>query len=183
MNLKEETVKSNLIFKGRIITLKNDEIKLPDGRPAMREYVCHPGGVAVVPITKEGEVLLVRQFRYPYGREVLEIPAGKRDSACEDPLEGGKRELYEELGVTAQNFRFLGEFYPTPGYVDEVIYLYAAWGLTFGEASPDDDEFLEREKFHIDRLCEMILSGEIVDGKTQAAVLKVKFLMDSGEIK
>lgn len=183
MNLKEETVKSNLIFKGKIISLKNDDIKLPDGRPAQREYVCHPGGVTVLPITDKGEVLLVRQFRYPYGEEVLEIPAGKRDSADEEPLACGRRELYEELGVTAQYFRFLGEFYPTPGYVDEVIYMYVAWGLTFGENHPDDDEFLEKEKIHIDRLCEMIMQGEIKDGKTQAAALKVKNLIDKGEIE
>lgn len=183
MNLKEETVKSELIFKGRIITLKNDDIKLPDGRDAQREYVCHPGGVTVVPITDEKEILLVRQFRYPYREEVLEIPAGKRDSADEEPLACGMRELYEELGVTAENFRFLGKFYPTPGYVDEVIYMYAAWGLTFGENNPDDDEFLEKEKIHIDRLIEMIMEGEIKDGKTQAAVLKVKNLIDNGEIE
>lgn len=183
MNLREEQVSSELMFKGRIISLKNDKIKLPDGREAEREYVCHPGGVCVVPITDEKEIMLVRQFRYPYGEEVLEIPAGKRDSKGEDSLACGKRELYEELGVRAENFRFLGEFYPTPGYVDEVIFMYAAWGLSFGEACPDEDEFLEREKIHIDRLVDMIMNGEIKDGKTQTALLKVKNLIDSGEIK
>ncbi len=181
MNLCEKQVKSEKLYSGRIISLFNDEIELPDGRPAFREYVKHPGGVCVVPVTEEGEVLLVRQYRYVYGREVVEIPAGKRDSFEEDTLEGGKRELKEELGIEADEFVFLGEFYPTPGYTDEVIYMYAAFGLRFGEARPDDDEFVESEKYHIDTLVDMILKGEIKDGKTQAAVLKTKILIEKRE--
>lgn len=182
MNLREEKVSSALIYGGRIIKLYNDEITLPDGNPAFREFVRHPGGICVVPVTEEREIMLVRQFRYPYGEETVEIPAGKRDSATEDPLEGGKRELKEELGITAERFIFLGEFYPTPGYTDEVIYMYAATGLTYGETCPDEDEFVTAEKYPIDTLCEMIASGEIKDGKTQAAVLKVKYLMDKGRL-
>lgn len=182
MNLKEEKVSSELIYDGLIIKLYNDEILLPDGKGAFREFVRHPGGICIVPITKEREILLVRQYRYAYGQEVVEIPAGKRDSFSEDPLEGGKRELKEELGVTAEHFRFLGEFYPTPGYTDEVIYMYAAWGLDFGETDPDEDEFIEGEKYPLDTLVDMIMSGKIKDGKTQAAVLKVKYLIDKGEI-
>lgn len=178
MNLKEEKVTSKLLYDGRIIKLYNDEIRLPDGNPAFREYVRHPGGICVVPVTDKNEVMLVRQFRYPYGEETAEIPAGKRDSFDEDPLEGGKRELKEELGITAETFVFLGEFYPTPGYTDEVIYMYAAKGLTQGEADPDEDEFVTPEKYHIDTLIGMIMEGEIKDGKTQAAVLKVKYMMD-----
>lgn len=183
MNLKEERLSSTLIYDGRIIKLRNDKIKLPDGNTAYREYVRHPGGICVLPLTDKGEVMLVRQYRYPYGEEVLEIPAGKRDSADEDTLEGGKRELKEELGVEAENFLFLGRFYPTPGYTDEVIYMYVAWGLKYGKANPDEDEFLEGEKIPLDRLIELIMSGEIPDGKTQAAALKVKYLIDEGKIK
>lgn len=182
MNLKEEKVSSTLHYDGRIIKVYNDEILLPDGKGACREYIKHPGGICVVPITDKKEILMVRQYRYPYGEEVVEIPAGKRDSFTEDPLEGGKRELKEELGVTARNFLFLGKFYPTPGYTDEVIYMYAAWGLDFGETSPDEDEFLEEEKYPLDTLCEMIMAGEIPDGKTQTAVLKVKYLIENGVI-
>ena len=182
MNLKEEKVSSTLHYDGRIIKVYNDEILLPDGKGAYREYIKHPGGVCVVPITDKKEILMVRQYRYPYGEEVVEIPAGKRDSFTEDPLEGGKRELKEELGVTAENFLFLGEFYPTPGYTDEVIYMYAAWGLDFGETNPDEDEFLEGEKYPLDTLCEMIMAGEIPDGKTQTAVLKVRYLIEKGVI-
>lgn len=183
MNLLEKTVKSETIYNGRIIKLLNDTIELPNGKEGFREYVKHPGGICVVPISRENEIYLVRQYRYPYGAEVLEIPAGKRDSAAEDPLEGGKRELKEELGLTAQNYFFLGEFYPTPGYTDEVIYMYAAWGLTEGENAPDEDEFVEKVKMPLESLTKKILTGEIKDGKTQAAVLKVKALIDSKIIK
>ncbi len=182
MNLKEEKVSSTLHYDGRIIKVYNDEIILPDGNGAYREYIKHPGGICVVPITDKKEILMVRQYRYPYGEEVVEIPAGKRDSFTEDPLEGGKRELKEELGVTAENFLFLGKFYPTPGYTDEVIYMYAAWGLDFGETNPDEDEFLEGKKYPLDLLLEKIMAGEIPDGKTQTAVLKVKYLIDKGII-
>ncbi len=183
MNLREEKVKSELLYDGRIIKLYNDEILLPDGKGAFREFVRHPGGICIVPITKDKEVLLVRQYRYAYTQEVVEIPAGKRDSFTEDPLEGGKRELKEELGVTAEHYHFLGTFYPTPGYTDEVIYMYAAWGLSYGETDPDEDEFVEAEKYPLNTLVDMIMSGKIKDGKTQTAVLKVKYLIDKGEIQ
>ncbi len=173
MDLKEKQLKSEQIYKGAIINLFLDDIQLPDGNFAKREYVRHPGGICVVPVTDEGEIMLVRQYRYPYGEEVIEIPAGKRDCFDEDPLEGGKRELKEELGITAEKFVFLGTFYPTPGYTDEVIYMYAAFGLSFGETNPDEDEFVLPEKIKLEKLVDMIMEGKIPDGKTQAAVLKV----------
>ena len=178
MNLKEERISGQQLYDGAIIKLYLDDIKLPNGNPAKREYVKHPGGICVVPVTDEGEVMLVRLYRYPYGEEVLEIPAGKRDSLDEDPLEGGKRELREELGITAERFISLGTFYPTPGYTDEVLYMYAAFGLSFGETDPDEDEFVLPEKINLDRLVEMIMEGKIPDGKTQAAVLKVNHLLN-----
>ena len=125
---------------------------------------------------------MVKQFRYPYMEEILEIPAGKRDSKDEAPLECGKRELREETGAEAENFIFLGELYPTPGYCDEVIYIYAATGLTFGDTDPDEDEFLEVQKIPFGEVLERVMSGEIKDAKTQTAVLKLKVLMDRGEI-
>ena len=182
MNLKEEQVKSDFLYDGRIIKLYNDEIRLPDGNKAYREYVKHPGGVCVVPLTENNEVMLVRQYRYVYGKEIIEIPAGKRDGKDEDTLVGAKRELKEELGIEAENFYFLGELYPTPGYTDEILFMYAATSLTFGETSPDEDEFIESEKIHIDTLVSMIMDGEIKDAKTVAAVLKTKKLLDEGKI-
>ena len=182
MNLEEKQINFEYIYKGKIINLRRDEALLPNGNTAFREIIEHPGGVCVAALTKNDEVLMVRQFRYPYGEIVLEIPAGKRDSYDEDPLECGKRELREETGATAKNFYFLGELYPTPGYCGEIIWLYAATGLTFGETDLDEDEFLSVEKIPLEECVKMILSGEIKDAKTQAAVLKLKILKDCGRL-
>ncbi len=182
MNLEEKQLKAEYLYKGRIINLRRDEALLPNGNTALREVIEHPGGVCVAALTDNNEVLTVRQFRYPYGEAILEIPAGKRDSKDENPLECGIRELREETGATAENLFFLGELYPSPGYVGEVIWMYGATGLSFGEARPDEDEFLDVERIPLDILVKKIMSGEIKDAKTQAAVLKLKFLKDSGEI-
>lgn len=182
MNLTEKQIKAEYMYKGKIINLRRDEALLPDGNTAVREVIEHPGGVCVVALTEESEIMLVKQFRYPYSEETLEIPAGKRDRKDEDPLECGKRELREETGATAQNYTFLGTLYPSPGYCGEIIWMYCATGLDFGELCPDDDEFLLVEKRPLDEVVSMILSGEITDAKTQAAVLKVKILKDNGKL-
>ena len=122
--------------------MRRDVALLPNGAEALREIIEHNGGVCVAALTDDNEVLMVKQFRYPYGEVIMEIPAGKRDSKDENPLECGMRELEEETGAKAQNFTFLGELYPTPGYCGEVIWMYAATGLTFGEQNTDEDEFL-----------------------------------------
>lgn len=182
MNLTEKQLSKEYIFKGRIINLRRDNALLPNGKTATREVIEHNGGVCVAALTDNDEVLMVRQFRYPYFEVIPEIPAGKRDSKDEDPLECGIRELKEETGATAQKFTFLGELYPTPGYCGEVIWMYAATGLAFGEQSPDEDEFLTVEKVPLTQAVQMILNGEIKDAKTQAAILKLKLLKDSGEL-
>ena len=182
MNLEEKTIEKNTLFSGRIINLRKDTALLPNGATATREVVEHPGGVCVAALTDRNEVLMVRQFRYPYSEVILEIPAGKRDSADEKPLDCGIRELKEETGATAEKFVFLGELYPTPGYCGEIIWLYAATGLSFGECDPDEDEFLSVEKIPLDTLIDMIMKGEIKDAKTQTAILKLKLLKDSGKI-
>lgn len=182
MNLEEKQIKAEYLYKGRIINVRRDEAELPNGIIALREVVEHPGGVTVAALTDEDEILFVRQFRYPYSEVILEIPAGKRDSKDEAPLECGKRELKEETGAVAQKYIFLGELYPTPGYCGEVIYMYAATNLSFGQQNPDDDEFLEVERIPLEKAVEMIMSGEIKDAKTQAAILKLKLLKDKGEI-
>jgi len=182
MNLNEKQLNFEYIYEGKIINLRRDTALLPNGNTALREVVEHNGGVCVAALTDNNEVLMVRQFRYPYFETVLEIPAGKRDSKDEDPLACGKRELREETGATAKNFTFLGELYPSPGYCGEIIWLYAATELSFGETDLDDDEFLNLEKIPLEKAVEMILSGEIKDAKTQAAILKLKILLDSGKI-
>lgn len=182
MSLEEKQLKADYLFKGKIINLRVDEALLPNGKTAIRELVEHPGGVCVAALTDNDEVLMVRQFRYPYSEIILEIPAGKRNHKDENPLDCGIRELKEETGATAQNLFFLGKLYPTPGYVDEVIWMYGATGLSFGEACPDEDEFLGVEKIALDTLVEMVMSGEITDAKTQTAILKLKYLKDNGKI-
>ena len=182
MNLEEKQLSSNYLFKGRIINLRQDTALLPNGNTATREVVEHPGGVCVAALTDNDELLFVRQWRYPYMEETLEIPAGKRDKKDEDPLECGKRELQEETGAVAQSYIDLQPLYPTPGYINEVIYCFLATGLTFGEQNPDEDEFLDVLRIPLDEAVEMVLSGEIKDAKTQIAVLKVKVLRDAGKI-
>lgn len=182
MNLTEKTIGTEPIFSGKIIKVKKDTALLPNGQQAFREVVMHPGGVCVAALTDKGEVLAVRQFRYPYGEVLLEIPAGKRDIGGEEPLECGKRELKEETGATAEKYYPLGILYPSPGYCDEKIYMYAATGLSYGDTDPDDDEFLEVEKIPLEQFVDMILKGEVTDAKTQAAVLKLNALISKGEI-
>lgn len=180
MNLEEKTLKSEIVFKGSFFTIKKDVALLPNGNEAGREYLEHPGGVGVVPITNENEILMVRQYRYPYREVVLEIPAGKKDIG-EDPFTTGVRELKEETGATAGKYVDLGALYPSPGYCGEIIWMYGAKDLSFGDVNPDEDEFLEVEKVPLEKAVEMILNGEIKDAKTQAAILKVKLLIDSGK--
>ncbi len=179
MNLEEKTLSSQTVFKGRIITVKKDVALLPDGSEAGREYIEHPGGVCVVPLTDKNEILMVKQFRYPYREVVLEIPAGKKDPG-EDPFTTGKRELKEETGATAKEYVELGELYPSPGYCGEIIWMYGAKGLSFGDVDPDEDEFLEVEKVPLKTAVEMIIKGEIKDAKTQSAILKINYLLENG---
>ena len=181
MDFEEKTVQSDILYQGKIINLRKDIALLPNGEKAIREVIEHPGGVAVAPLTAEGELLMVRQFRYPYKEVVLELPAGKL-SLGEDPLTCGKRELQEETCATAVEYKSLGILYPSPGYVNEKIHLYLAKGLTFGEQNLDEDEFLSVESIPLERAVDMALSGEITDAKTLAIVLKIYALQCRGEL-
>lgn len=182
MNLKEKQLTAEYLYKGKIVNLRRDTAELPDGTSALREVVEHPGGVCVAALDENDDIYFVRQFRYPYFEELLEIPAGKRNSPDEDPLECGRRELMEETGIMAKSYTFLGQLYPTPGYCGEIIWLYAATDLSLGESRPDSDEFLQVEKLSLKNAVEKIMSGEIKDAKTQAAVLKLKLLRDCGKL-
>ena len=176
-NLTEKKIESEKIYTGPIFELYHDKIELPNGNGAVRDYVLHKGASCIVPVTDDGRVLVVRQFRYPMGEVLTEIPAGKRDSVDEDPLEAAKRELKEETGAAAREFISLGKFYPTCAYSTEVIYMYLALGLSFGENHPDFDEFLENASVPIDELVADIMAGRIKDGKTQAAVMKAYLMI------
>lgn len=177
MNLKEETVFKNTIYRGKILNLRVDIAGLPDGREEPREFVEHNGGVTVAALTDENELYFVKQFRYPYGQVVLELPAGKLEKD-EKPLSAGKRELLEEIGVTAEHYLSLGEMYPTPAYTNEVIYMYCARGLHYEGQRLDDGEYLTVEKIPLSEAVDMVLNGEIKDGKTQTAVLKIAALIE-----
>lgn len=171
MNLDEKTLSTEKIYDGKIIHVRRDSVLLPDGRQSMREVVDHSGGVCVAALNEKDELLMVRQFRYPYLEQVIEIPAGKIEPG-EDPLQCGKRELYEETGASADHFEPLGSVYPSPGYCGEIIYIIAAEGLKVGENHPDDGEFLESFYMPLKEAVELVLSGEIKDAKTQIAILK-----------
>lgn len=174
MKLSEQRKSTETIYTGKIIKLERDIAILEDGSEAVREVVRHPGGVGVVAMDDDGFIYMVRQFRYPFFETTLEIPAGKLDKGGEDTLEAGKRELREETGLTAQDFQYLGSFLATPGFCDEKLTLYFATGLTQGETDPDDDEFVECEKYKLDDLVSMIESGEIQDAKSVIGILMVK---------
>lgn len=182
MDLTEKQLKSEYAFKGRIFNVRVDEALMPDGRTAGREVVEHNGGVMVAPLDSDGNLYFVDQFRYPYFEVVTELPAGKLEKG-EDPYEAGVRELREETGAAAEKIISLGKLYPSPGYCGEIINLYLATGLTFGEQDPDDDEFLEVKKIHISKAVEMVMNGELCDSKTQVGVLKIARLLDEGKIK
>ena len=142
MELFEKTLSKDYKYNGKIINMRVDKAELENGKTAIREVVEHSGGVCVAALDEENRLLMVKQFRYPYGEVLLEIPAGKREKG-EDPLECGKRELEEETGLCAKEYISLGKIYPTPGFCNEVIYLYLATELSFSKAQPDEDEFVE----------------------------------------
>lgn len=171
----EQTEETQGIFSGKIISVHTDTVTLVDGTEAQREVVDHPGGVAVVGLTENNEVLMVRQFRYPYKEIVYEIPAGKLEKG-EDIRQAGIREFHEECGAEAQNFEALGEIYPTPGYCSEIIHLFYATDLTFTQQELDDDEYLDVIKMPLGECVAKIMSGEIKDAKTIVGILKLKEL-------
>lgn len=177
----EQTTKENLIFDGRVIHVYNNEVKLVCGETAGREIVAHNGGVAIVGLTDDDEVVLVRQFRAPYKETIFEIPAGKLEKG-EDPFEAGKREFKEECGAVAKNYFDLGKFYPTPGYCGETIHLYGATGLDFGEQDLDDDEFLDVYKIPLEEAFQKCISGEYRDGKTLAGIMKIREMRKNGSL-
>lgn len=176
-NFFEKSLKSERIFEGKVLDVRRDEILLPDGNKAFREYCKHIGAVCVLPLTENNEVVCVRQYRYAHSKVMLEIPAGKLDSHSEDFIEATLRELREETGATCESLEFIGDIIPSPAILTEVIHMYLARGLSFGETDFDDDEFIEIVKIPIEELVEMIMNGEIRDAKTQTAVLKAYYIL------
>lgn len=176
----EKLISSEIVYEGKIIQVSKDVIELENGRKTQRDVVHHQAAACVVPVFDNGEVCIVRQYRHPMRQEVLEIPAGKADKG-EETMTAAKRELEEECGLVADYYVDLGEFYSSVGFTDEVIHLYAASGLHQSQQNLDDDEFLTPDRIPLEQLYQMILKGEIKDGKTIAAILKVKALMAEGK--
>lgn len=176
----EQQKSSEEIFSGRVIRVTKDEVYLENGAIGTREVVHHNGGAAVIALNHKGEIYLVRQYRYALQRELIEIPAGKLEKG-EDPFAAAQRELEEEAGVRADTYCSIGPFIPTCGYCSEIIYLYAAKDLTPVACHPDPDEFLTVFTMPLHEAVARVMSGEITDGKTVAAILKVNELRRDGK--
>ncbi len=181
-DLLEKTIRKIYVFKGRIINVRNDDAQLSNGKIVSREVVEHRGGVGILPITAQGEVLLVKQYRYPYEELLLEIPAGKLEPG-ETPFETGVRELQEETGMNAARYFDLGIDYPSPGYCNEKIHLYAADGLTEIGQRLDEGEFLNVLSVPLTEALTMIYNGELKDSKTVIALMKYHEMQQLGKLQ
>lgn len=170
LNLNERRLNSRYVYRGKILNMRVDTVELPNGRQSTREIVEYAGAVAVVAIDGDGQVLLVRQYRYAVGRELLEIPAGKLEPG-EEPQSAARRELMEETGFTPRCLRPLLRFFSTPGFTSEEMNLFLATELEPGKASPDEDEFVELVKVPLQKARRMIESGEIQDAKSIVGIL------------
>ena len=171
-DLIEKQIKRTDIYDGKVLHVVCDDVMLPNGEEAKREFCLHVGAVCVIPLLPDGRVIMERQYRYAHGRVFYEIPAGKLESKDEDPLSAAMRELREETGAVAGKMTFLGCLDTSPALIDEKIYMYLAEDLSFSERELDEDEFLTVEYAHLSELYRMVMSGEIRDAKTQIAVLK-----------
>lgn len=177
---EEVTIESQPIFKGRIISLQVDTVKLPNGETATREIVKHPGAVAVIPLLGD-KMIVVEQYRKPLEKSQVEIPAGKLD-AGEEPMKAALRELVEETGYRTDNIKLVSSFYTSPGFADEIIHLYIAEDLVKGDANPDEDEFLECEAVTLEQAEQYMRDGRISDAKTIMAVYAWKLYRLTGQI-
>ncbi|MFC0558218.1 NUDIX hydrolase [Halalkalibacter alkalisediminis] len=172
-HLYEKTTKTTEIFKGRVIELQIEEVELPNGKTSTREVVKHPGAVAVIPITKVGKIVLVRQYRKALDKVIVEIPAGKLEVG-EDPLDSAMRELEEETGYKTEKLEFILSFYTSPGFADEIVYLYATDKLEKGLSQTDDDEFLDVLEVTLEEAEQMVNNQTIHDAKTAYAIQYLK---------
>lgn len=180
MSYLETPVRHINRYEGVVVSVRVDQARLSDGRLTLREVVEHPGGVAILPLEDDGRVWCVRQFRYPFGRELLELPAGKLEPG-EAPAVCAARELSEETGFEAACLRPLGCSYSSPGISTEVIHLFLATGLRPGPAHPDDGELLGVEAHPLSALVQAVLRGELCDAKSVAAILKTARLLEETE--
>ncbi len=171
MSFVEKKLTEQTVYEGKIFTVRHATVELPNGSESTRDSIEHHGGAGILPLDSEGNIYLVRQYRFGIGRELLEIPAGKLEPG-EDPLETAKRELTEEVGFMPQRITPLGQMELSPAYLSEITYLYLAEDLTPCKADLDEDEFLEVVKMPFEEALRQVLDSTITDGKTQVAILK-----------
>jgi ADP-ribose pyrophosphatase len=169
-DLTEHPISSELVYDGKLLHVRRDKVRLPDGGVAEREYIRHPGAVLIIALVDGGELVMERQFRYPLRRDMIELPAGKIDPG-EPPLETAKRELLEETGYSASEWRHLATIHLAIGYSDEHIEIFLAEGLTKREAKLDDEEFLEVFTLPLATALEWVRDGRITDAKTLSGLL------------
>lgn len=169
-DLTEATVTSRTVYQGQLLHVKEDEVRLPDGRLGRREYIVHPGAAVILAMPDERTLLLERQFRYALRRHLLELPAGKIDPG-EDPLATAQRELLEETGHTARVWKHLTTLYPVAGYSDERIELYLARDLEYVGRRLDDGEFLEVRALALETALEWVRDGRIIEAKTMLGLM------------
>ena len=174
---RSETINQETVFSGRIVEARVDTLLAPDGRQITREVIHHPGAVAIIPIDSDDNVLLVRQYRYPVGLELLEIPAGVIE-AGEAPDQTAQRELQEEIGYASRNLRALGGIYSSPGFCDEMLYIYLARDLVESRLPGDEDEDITLERVPMSGVDRLIRLGEIQDAKSVAGLLMARYLFD-----
>ena len=171
MEFKEKTLDSQMMYDGRIIKVYKDNVELADGKKSFREVVRHSGGVVILAIKDYDKILLVKQYRYPIGETVLELPAGKLEKG-EDPFEAAKRELEEEPGYGANKWTDLGYINTSPGFSDEKLYLYLAQDLEYTHCHPDEGEIIQAFEYKYDDVLKMIDNGEINDAKTICGLMR-----------
>ena len=176
MEHTEKPLRRVSTYHGVVVDLTEDIVELPNGAVSVREVVHHPGGVCVAAVDEEKNVFVVRQWRYPFGRELLELPAGKLEKG-EEPFDAVKRELSEETGLEADDWRDMGFLYVSPGISTEKIYLYLATGLHQGRAHPDPNEFLDVERIPLKELLAMAADGRLSDAKTVTGLMKAAALL------
>ncbi len=176
--MKFELINSENIFKGRVFTIRRDSLRTPDGRTTKFDIVEHQGSVVILPIDKDGNLLLVRQYRHAAMDNLLELPAGTLDDPDEEPLHCAAREIREETGMAARKFKELGKFYLAPGYSTELMTVFLATELSFDPLEPDADEFLQVEKIPLAEALSLAEAGKMPDAKTLAALLMARPYLD-----
>ena len=175
-NLKENKISSKIIYQGRLLDVRSDKVILPNGKTSTREWIKHPGAVCMIPRLPDNKIALIRQYRYPVNKEMIELPAGKLEEN-ENPVTCAKRELEEEIGYRTEKLTFLTNLHPAIGFADEIMRLYLAEDLVKTTSNKDEDEFLELIPTSLNKAVEMVWKGKITDVKTIIGILWAERLL------